>query len=165
MSHSLRPQTSYRERQTTFYEALSCLQRERAPRHLPDFLQRERDNIIIVHVWETLFYILNLQIYVYKLWERDNHENWSRTCRALVSPSPLLFFRFPPDSIDKSILSGLVACAELCKNLLLVCRCCKITFPFDSLLLEGVIIRRSHTHEGTCEKRSITPLGDLRAQM
>ena len=127
--------------------------------------ERDRQNYIIVHALGTLFHILNLQIYVYKLWERDNHENWSRTCRALVSPSPLLFLRFSPDSIDKSILSGLVACAELCKNFLLVCRCCKIRFPFDSLLWEGVIIPPSHTHQGTCEKRSITPLGDLRAQM
>ena len=122
--------------------------------------ERDRQHYIILHIWETLFYILNLQIYVYKLWERDNHENWSRTCRALASPSPLLFYRFSPDSIDNSIFSGLVDCAEICKIFLLVCRCGKITFPFY-----GVMIPRSHTHEGTCEKRSITPLGDLRAQM
>ena len=119
-----------------------------------DFLQRETDNIIIVHVWETLFYILNLQIYVYKLWERDNHENWSRTCRALVSPSPLLFFRFSPDSIDKSILSGLVACAELCKIFLLVCRCCKIAFPFS-----GVMMPRSHTMKERARKGPSLPWG------
>ncbi len=93
-------------------------------------------------------YILHLQIYVYKLWERKGHENWSRTCRAFASPSQLLFFRFSPDGIDKSILSGLVACAELCKIFLLVCRCCKITFPFSEVMFRAHIRMKERVRKG-----------------
>ena len=41
---------------------------------------------------ETLFYILHLQIYVYKLWERDNHENWNHALTyAACWPSALKY--------------------------------------------------------------------------
>ncbi len=71
-----------------------------------------------------------------------------RTCRALASPSQLLFFRFSPDGIDKSILSGLVACAELCKIFLLVCRCCKITFPFSGVMFRTHIRMKERVRKG-----------------
>ena len=51
----------------------------------------------IIKKIETLFYILHLQIYVYKLWERDNHMKIEVGPAELLSTlHPFSFFVFPP---------------------------------------------------------------------
>ena len=118
--------------------------------HSDEDNQENWDIICLSYIYRYMFINYEREIIIWKL-----KSDLQSSCLPFT---PSLFSFFPPDSIDNSIFSGLVDCAEICKIFLLVCRCCKITFPFS-----GVMIPRSHTHEGTCEKRSITPLGDMPA--
>ncbi len=105
--------------------------------------ETERQHHTTSHIWETLvFYILHLQMYVYKQCERDNHENWSRTCRTLVFPCTpwvLSLTDLTHPSYSVLLLSWVLG-----------------------FCLFGVIILPTHMHEGTFEKRSLPlPWGDL----
>ena len=73
-----------------------------------DFLQRQRDNIISYYIYERHYFMTYICRYMFINSEREIIMKIEVGPAELVSPDNPLFFRFPPDSLDTSILSGLV---------------------------------------------------------